>query len=141
MLNVTAGVMDVLDRAGATQRTHLGLEYRFRSFSRWRLVPAIGYAIAFSGANFLYGDLRRDFWLGDCWAVSPSFGIGSFEDGGRIELGQRLEFRSGLELVYRFRGRYRIGAAIVHLSNGGLSERNPGTEALLLGLSAPVGGL
>lgn len=138
MLNVTAGVMDALDRARATHRAHLGLEYRFRSLSPWGLVPSIGYAFAFSGAHFLYGDLRRDFWLNDRWAVVPSFGVGSFKDGGNLELGQRLEFRSGLELAYCLHGNYRIGAAFFHLSNGGLSDRNPGTEALVLSLSVPL---
>ncbi len=138
MLNLTAGVVDVLERSHSHDRLRLGVEYRFRAQGSWKLIPAVGYAFAANGAQFVYADLRHDFWMTDRWLLIPSFGLGSFDNGDSIDLGQRLEFRSGLELAYRFHGQYRVGAAFFHLSNGGLSERNPGTEALVMSLCIPL---
>lgn len=138
MLNITAGQVGVFDNIDDPYR--VGLEYRFRPFGSWQLIPAIGAAVAQNDAFFVYADLRHDFWLGDRWVVIPSFGLGLFNDGDQVELGQTLEFRSGVELAYRFHEQWRVGLALFHLSNGGLSDENPGTEALVLSLCIPLQG-
>jgi hypothetical protein len=48
--------------------------------------------------------------------------------------------RSGIEVAYRFYERSRVGLALFHLSNGGLADKNPGTEVLALSLSVPLQG-
>ena len=68
----------------------------------------------------------------------PSFGVGIFTDSDEIELGNELEFRSGVELAYQFRNKIRAGIAIFHLSNGGISSENPGTEALVISVCIPI---
>lgn len=137
MLNLTAGAVGVAD--SLQEPTRFGLEYRFRDRTRFRLIPAIGIAGAVNGARFIYADLRYDWWITDRLAVIPSFGPGIFDDGRGLELGQELEFRSGLELAYRFHREYRLGLALFHLSNGGLADENPGTEALVASLCIPLG--
>ncbi|MFU8896920.1 MAG: acyloxyacyl hydrolase [Gammaproteobacteria bacterium] len=138
MLNLTAGQVGVFDNIDDPYR--VGLEYRFRPLGRWQLIPAIGAAVAQNDASFVYVDLRHDFWLGARWALIPSFGVGLFNDGDGLELGQTVEFRSGIELAYRFHEQWRVGLALFHLSNGGLSDTNPGTEAVVLSLSIPLRG-
>ena len=139
MINITAGQVGVLDNEKRTQR--YGLEYRFKSFAEpfgFSLIPAIGAAIANDGAQFIYSDLRHDFYLDERWLLIPSFGVGVFRDSNNIHLGNDLEFRSGLELAYQFRNKVRAGIAVFHLSNGGISSRNPGTEALVFSVCIPV---
>jgi len=136
MLNLTVGQAGIFDTGDPPLR--YGIEYRARSFSRWRLIPAIGAAFADNGASFVYTDLRHDFWFDDRWVLIPSFGVGIFDDGGELDLGHTVEFRSGLEVAYRFRAEFRIGVALFHLSNGGISERNPGTEVLVVSLCIPL---
>jgi hypothetical protein len=136
MLNLTVGKAAILD--SGDQPTRYGLEYRGRSYTRWKIIPAVGLAVSESGASFVYTDLRHDFWLSDRWALIPSFGVGVFDDGENIHLGNEIEFRSGLEAAYRFHGDYRVGLAFFHLSNGGLSEQNPGTEVLVVSLCIPL---
>lgn len=141
MINITAGQVGILDDQDGSQR--YGLEYRFTSFSGpwgFRLIPAIGAAAASNGARFFYADLRHDFYLNDNWLLIPSFGAGLFNDSEGIELGSDLEFRSGLELAYQFQNKMRAGIAIFHLSNGGISSQNPGTEALVFSVCIPVMG-
>ena len=136
MLNFTLGQVGVTEDIDDSLR--FGVEYRMRSFSRWKLIPAIGYAHALNDANFFYADLRHDFWLNDRWVFIPSFGLGTFDDSEELRLGNDLEFRSGIEIAYRFRDQYRVGLALFHLSNGGLSDENPGTEALVLSICLPL---
>lgn len=64
--------------------------------------------------------------------------MGIFNDSSEIELGNELEFRSGVELAYQFRNKVRAGIAIFHLSNGGISSENPGTEALVFSICIPM---
>lgn len=118
----------------------LGVEYRFAPMTRFRLVPSLGIAVSTDDANFIYAELRRDFRIADYWLLTPSFGVGRFNSRNQLDLGTPLEFRSGLEVSRQFSQGYRLGAAIFHLSNGGLSGENPGTEALVLSFSVPLGG-
>ncbi|MGE0113602.1 MAG: acyloxyacyl hydrolase [Steroidobacteraceae bacterium] len=136
MLNITVGRAQIFDNGD--QPIRYGIEYRGRAYSRWNIIPAIGLAIAQSGASFVYTDLCHDFWLNNRWAVIPSFGIGVFDVSEKLRLGNSIEFRSGLETAYRFHGDYRVGIALFHLSNGGLSNENPGTEVLVVSLCIPL---
>lgn len=136
MLNLTVGQVGIADDINEPLR--FGVEYRFSSFSKWSIIPALGYARASNGASYLYSDLRLDIWLNNRWLLIPSFGLGAFDDSDEIQLGNKLEFRSGVELAYRFYKQYRIGLAVFHLSNGGLSDQNPGTEALVVSLCIPL---
>ena len=58
--------------------------------------------------------------------------------GTGVDLGFPLEFRSSVELAYRFDDRSRLGAQIYHLSNASLGWQNPGTEVLMLSYSVPI---
>ena len=141
MINITAGQVGILDDIDGPQR--YGLEYRFKSFAGpwgFRLIPAVGAATSNNGSNFIYTDLRHDFYLNDRWILIPSFGVGIFADSEEIQLGNELEFRSGIEIAYQFRNKMRAGVAIFHLSNGGISSHNPGTEALVFSVCIPIMG-
>ena len=139
MINITAGRLGFVDDEQSIQR--YGIEYRFLSFKGpfdFKLIPAIGAALSNDGALFIYTDLRHDFFINDQWLLIPSFGLGIFKDSGNINLGNDLEFRSGLELAYRFENEVRVGIAIFHMSNGGISSQNPGTESLVLSVCIPL---
>lgn len=139
MLNITAGQVGIFDNLDGPQR--YGLEYRFKSFAGpwgFRFIPAIGAATSNNGANFVYTDLRHDFYMSDRWLLIPSFGLGVFRNSSEIDLGNNLEFRSGLELAYQFHNYVRAGVAIFHLSNGGISSHNPGTESLVFSVCIPM---
>jgi len=136
-LDLSAGAFGIFDHASEPFR--FGVEYRWRPFGRWALAPGLGVTFAEGGANFAYGDLHKDFWLGPQWLLTASFGAGLFHDGGGMHLGNELEFQSGLEVSRMFRGRCRIGVAVYHLSNGGLGHKNPGTEVGVLLVGIPIG--
>lgn len=139
MFNITAGQVGIADNLSGPQR--YGVEYRFKPMQSpfgFHVIPGIGAASARNGANFIYVDIKHDFYLDKRWYLIPSFGIGGFRESDEIKLGSELEFRTGLELAYQFKNKYRIGVAIFHLSNGGIADPNPGTESLVLSVCIPI---
>ena len=78
--------------------------------------------------------------LGDRWVLTPAFGGGYYASGDGFDLGCELEFRSAIELSCRLTNHHRVGCVFGHLSNGGLVERNPGTEMLFLVYAIPLDG-
>lgn len=137
LLNVTVGQVGIDQHLDNSWR--YGIEHRFSPLTRYRLVPSVGIAVGDNHSNFIYAELRRDFRFAEHWVLTPSFGLGRFNNRPRFNLGQSLEFRSGLEVSRQFNQGYRLGVALFHLSNGGLSDQNPGTEEVVLSFSIPLG--
>lgn len=135
LLNLSIGE-EGLDRS-LNNATRYGIEYRFKPLSFHRIVPSIGNVWIDNGATFTYVEMRRDFQLAEKWLLTPSFGVGGFHSEPGLRLGHSMEFRSGIELSHRFDNQFRLGLAIFHLSNGGLSRDNPGTESLVFSVSIP----
>ncbi|MBB3048829.1 hypothetical protein FHR99_003103 [Litorivivens lipolytica] len=135
-LSVNAGFVGIFNRFSETLR--YGMEYRWKPLTRFQLRPAAGVISAENDASYVFLGVRRDFFVSGHWLFTGSFDAGYFEERDELNLGLELEFRSGLEVAYQFDNRYRIGVALYHLSNGGFGERNPGTESVVLSLTAPI---
>lgn len=103
LLNLTFGQVGIDRHVNNPWR--YGIEYRLRSFGDYRLIPSVGFSWVDNGASFLYGELRHDFWLADGLVLTPSFGLGAFNESTEFRLGKTLEFRSGLEIAYQFGAR------------------------------------
>ncbi|MBM3192395.1 MAG: acyloxyacyl hydrolase [Chlamydiae bacterium] len=96
----------------------------------------------------LMGTLQASLWagagvnfeinFGRPLVLTLGFGPGFFFAGHGKNLGYPLEMRSSIELAYRFRSQSRLGLQFYHLSNGSMSQRNPGTEALVLFYAIPI---
>lgn len=135
LLTVTAGTVNLLD---AQKRGYLGLEYRFRPLGEWSLRPTVSAGWAADTSRHISAGLKYDFLLNERWFITPGFAVLYFEDGEVLKLGHSIEFKSELELSYRFPNQSRLGLAYFHISNGGMSDSNPGTDALALSLSLPL---
>jgi hypothetical protein len=135
-LAVSAGAYDI----AKTKSIEAGLEYRFRS-RVWGLVPAVGGAVTEDGAIWAYGGLRRPFRLGPGWRLTPGFAVALYEEGSTgKDLGGPAEFRSSLELGYRFARGSSLGLAFYHLSNASIYDDNPGSNSVILSWAFPVSG-
>ena len=130
----------IFNTANDDNPTELGVEYRFKGLrlpklpASLALRPAVGVAGTEDGNFWAYGGLRLDLKLG-AWAVTPQFAAALYEDGDGRDLGGILEFRSGLEVSYRFGTGPRLGLLFYHLSNGDFYDFNPGSNSLVLTLS------
>ena len=86
----------------------------------------------------LLDNLLVDVELGRGWVVTPSFGAGYYNASSGLDLGFDAEFRTAVELARRFGRGQRLGLCFAHLSNGSLSDTNPGTETLGISYSFPI---
>jgi lipid A 3-O-deacylase len=118
-------------------QVEVGAELRLPT-QTWKLVVATGLYWATEGSFYGFGGLRRDFSLGGGWQVTPGFGVALYEQGNGKDLGGLIEFRTLLEISHQWPRGKRLGAAIYHLSNGGLYDQNPGSNSVIVTYSFPV---
>lgn len=138
MLSLNSGLVGIAPGDDVEEPGRFGIEYRHTPVSRWRIRPALGYALSENDAQYSYLDLKRNFWLTDRWVVTPSTGVGYFDSSPEIQLGHEIEFRLAIETSYRVYKKVRLGVALDHLSNSSLSERNPGIESFIFTLLIPL---
>ncbi len=112
------------------------LEYR--SDKKFLLFKPFGGVMATSdGASYYYAGILIDVFLGRRVVITPSFAPGIYAKASGYDLGHAVEFRSQLEVAYRFDDRSRLGVSFGHMSNAGIGDKNPGTESLMLNYSIP----
>jgi hypothetical protein len=144
VLAIFAGRHEVLDGGEGSTAGAEGIFAPRKLHFLPRFVPALapvgGLLVASRGSLYVYGGFRFDVPLGERWVATPGFAAGLFHRGGEQDLGGPVEFRSSIELAYRFSESSRLGLNLSHLSNGGLYDRNPGTESLVLVWSAAFKG-
>jgi hypothetical protein len=102
------------------------------------LKPVLGALITTDRSVYAYGGLRVDLSLGEHVVLMPVATVGYFDRGHGKDLGSHVEFKTGAELAWRFANASRLGVAFDHISNAGLTRRNPGTESILLVYSLPL---
>lgn len=112
-------------------------EYRF-SQGFFFIKPFVGAFGTSRHSVYAYGGLRADLVFLDHYVLMPNAAVGYYNRGDGKNLGSPVEFKTGLELAYRFDNAARLGVAFDHISNAGLTKVNPGTEQLLLMLSWPL---
>jgi lipid A 3-O-deacylase len=131
-----AGAFDVLheDTAG---------EFRGEYRSNYRLLgflkPFAGLSVTTDRAVYGYGGFGVDVYFGPNWVLTPNAAVGGFDRGDGKDIGSTIEFRTGAELAYRFDDHSRLGLAFHHISNAGITKRNPGAEMLMLMYAIPLG--
>tara|TARA_R110000787_G_scaffold15656_3_gene48522 strand:+ start:282 stop:740 length:459 start_codon:yes stop_codon:yes gene_type:complete len=120
------------------QAAEFRVEYR-SDYKLWIAKPFAGAMGTTDGGAYGYGGLLMDIFFGRRIVLTPSFAAGLYHDGNGRDLGHAVEFRSSIELAYRFDDRTRLGVAFYHLSNAHLGSSNPGTEVLGVVYSIPLG--
>ena len=136
-LAVSLGSYDYDDNEGAAEAR---LEYR-SDRRLWIFKPFSGLMLTGDSAVYGYGGVLVDVFFGRRIVLTPSFAGGLYHDGTGKDLGHAVEFRSQIEIAYRFAGRARLGVGLSHISNAGLADRNPGTNALMATYAVPFSSL
>lgn len=113
-------------------------EYRFAN-GFYFIKPVVGAFGTSRGSVYVYGGLRADLIFLDHYVVMPVATVGYYDRGNGKDIGSHAEFKTGVELAYRFDNAMRLGVAFDHISNAGLTKTNPGAESLLLMFSLPIG--
>jgi hypothetical protein len=130
---VALGAYDINDNKTAAEGR---LEYRSdKRFGPFK--PLSGLLLTSDRAAYGYMGVLIDIFLGRRLVLTPSFAPGAYRRGEGKDLGHWIEFRSQLELAYRFDDRSRLGLSLSHISNASLDDNNPGTESLMLNYAVP----
>lgn len=135
-LALSAGWFDINDDQDAA-----AFRAELRAPEHWKLwvfTPMAGFMATTDGATYTYGGIGLDIFFGKRMVLTPSFAVGAYTEGDGKDLGHVVEFRSAIELAYRFDDRSRLGLSFYHLSNAGLDDNNPGTEVLSLTYALPL---
>jgi lipid A 3-O-deacylase len=135
LISVGAGAFDFdHDRTTAAEGR---VEYRFAQ-SFFFLKPLIGTYFTQRGSVYTYGGFRVELPIGKHILVVPMAAVGDYEKGDGKDLGSHVEFKTGVEVDWVFDNGVRIGPVFDHVSNAGLTRKNPGEENLLLMVSMPL---
>ena len=139
-LVISGGYYDVLhnvEPAGS-----FGLEYRHDDKLLGIFKPMVATYGTSHGAFWFGAGIAVDVYFGNRFVVTGSFAPGAYHQGNGKDLGHTLEFRSQIEVGYRFDDRSRLTLGFNHLSNGSQwSDINPGVEILTVNYYLPLDGL
>ena len=134
LLSLSAGAAQIFD---SHQEFYWGVECR-PAFRCFHLGPWLSFGTGKNHEFYAAMGVLLNLELGRNWMLTPSFGGGYYNASSGLDLGFDAEFRSALELARRFPNGHRLGLSFAHLSNGSLSDVNPGTETLGLNYSLPL---
>ena len=138
-ISIGAGYYYLFDDQSAGEAR---LEYRFSETQKlFFFTPFVGVTATTDAATYGYAGVGIDIFFGKRLVATPNFAVGLYGDGDGKDLGHAVEFRSGLEVAYRFDNYSRLGLSFTHISNAGLGERNPGVESLVVVYSMPFNAL
>lgn len=129
----SAGVFDFGKNQKAAEAR---IEYR-SDIRMWIFKPLVGAMLTSDSGSYGYAGVLVDMFLNRRTVASISFAPGIYAKGKGKNLGNELEFRSQLELAYRFDDRSRFGLAFSHMSNASIGNKNPGSESLMLVYAIP----
>jgi len=104
----------------------------------WVLRPQAGALVSFLGSCMIYAGMVYPAMPAKWLNIQTGAAVGYYESGNGIRLGFPVEFRLSLSVLYCFRNRAQLGLEIAHISNGGLSDPNPGTESFSVIFQFPV---
>ena len=148
------GIYDVkFDGSSSNYATDIRFERRFDNTlvdigpeedNFFYLKPFAGIEVTTDSALYVLGGIYLEDNLGKLltgnqnkWNFTPSFGFGYYDDGDGKKLGNKLEFRTTLEISYQLKNDDRIGISLGHISNANIGNKNPGVEIISLSYQKP----
>jgi lipid A 3-O-deacylase len=114
------------------------LELRFAQ-SLFFFKPLIGMFVTTRGSVYTYGGFRVEIPIGRHFMIIPVATVGDYEKGGGKDLGSHIEFKTGAEFDYVLDNGIKFGPAFDHVSNAGITKKNPGEENIMLMVTVPFG--
>ncbi|HVY12576.1 MAG TPA: acyloxyacyl hydrolase [Alphaproteobacteria bacterium] len=146
-LGFSAGYFDVLPNNPRKKAVDFRLEYRsdydMLSLANGRnswieIRPMGGFETTTDGALYGFGGFVFDIPIGKHFVLSPNEAVGLWYNGNGKYLGSFVEFRSTVEVGYRFDDESRLDVAFGHISNAGLTSQNHGVEILSVYYHMPI---
>jgi lipid A 3-O-deacylase len=135
LLSLGAGYTNITK--SHNRRLLFQLEYKWKPIVA-ELRPQAGAFVTVQRSAYFYGGFAYDLLLGEKVVLTPSLSVGVYMRGKGKDLGFPINFRSAIELAYRFDNKARLGAVLYHLSHAHMAHRNPGINILAVFYSIPL---
>jgi hypothetical protein len=146
-LGFSVGYFDVLPNHPRKEAVDFRLEYR-AAYDMLGLANAHNSVIAIrpfggvetttDGALYGLGGFVFDIPIGKHFVFSPNEAVGVYYRGDGKRMGSFIEFRSTVELGYKFDDGSRVTGAFGHISNAGLTDINHGVEIASVYYHVPI---
>ena len=148
------GFYDVkFDGSSSNQATDFRYERRFGNTlfdigpeedNFFYLKPFAGIELTSDSASYILAGIYLEDNLGQLFTgkesnliFTPSFGAGYYDDGDGKKLGNKIEFRTTLEISYELKNKNRIAGSLGHISNANIGNINPGVEIISFSYQIP----
>lgn len=146
LISFGASYIDFDKTEHRTRSAEFRLEYRwgaslYSAHNDWfnfGIHPMAGAEVSTRSQLYGFGGFGFDLLFWKHLVFTESEVVGLWDSGDAKPLGSTIEFRSQAELGYRFDNDMRLTAQISHISNAGLTKRNPGEEIVGAYLHVPV---
>lgn len=138
LASLGVGALDVLDSTHRDRAIDFRAEYRFGEPLLYVFKPLLALQATSDGSGGVFAGVVADWVVDNHWVLAPSFAAGLWGSGNGKDLGAPIEFRSQIELGYRFDNDWRITGAFSHISNADLGDDNPGVEIANIYLHIPA---
>ncbi|MDX2027759.1 MAG: acyloxyacyl hydrolase [Alphaproteobacteria bacterium] len=151
LISFAAGYKDFNKDEPRREAADFRLEYRWgvsllpqitSYFKSWdpyvQFHPFVGGEVTTVGQLYGLGGLAMDILIGNHGIITWSEGVGLFYGGDAFPMGSFVEFRSQVEVGWRFTNEMRLTAAISHISNAKITNRNPGAEIVSVYFHMPT---
>ena len=89
--------------------------------------PVVGGLVTAKSASMFYGGFETNLGS-DLIYLNLSSSAGIYSNGDGKDLGNAIQFKSEVNLLYSLSDKTRIGIGSHHISNAGLDSVNPGTN-------------
>ncbi|MCX6251209.1 MAG: acyloxyacyl hydrolase [Bacteroidetes bacterium] len=110
----------------------------FSKLKFWVLSPMAGMMVNTVSGYYMFIGVSLPINIARGILLRPTFSPGYYFFGEGTNLGNPVEFRSGIELSFDIRKKIRLGFDFNHVSNAGLGKLNPGMETMALFLVVPI---
>jgi hypothetical protein len=146
-LGFSVGYYDILKNTPHKPAADFRLEYRAaydmlglaNASNSWiEIRPMAGFEATSDEAKYLFGGFVFDVPIGRHFVFSPNLAVGFYDNSKGKYLGSFVEFRSTVEVGYKFDNGLRLTTAFGHISNAGLTKQNHGVEILSAYVHVPV---
>lgn len=140
--SVGAALFDVLNNTDGKEEvdtySQFKVDYRARA-ALFGIGPMVGVDFDVEGGAYYYGGVYAPFYYDETIVITPSFAAGVYDNNDSADLGGPLEFRSSIEVGYKFENNMTFSVGFNHYSNAGTYDENPGVETAYASLSVPLG--
>ena len=139
-LELGVGAFDVTPnrRRDSGMQGDFRAEYHFGDIWLPVFSPFLGADVTTTGGSYVFGGFGFDINIGPSFVITPNGAVGFYQRGNGTKLGSWFEFRTGAEFDYKFEDQSRLGVAVHHISNAGLTKLNPGEQSVLLVYQLPL---